>query len=83
MVEQPERLIPDFVAAGADLVTVHVETCPHLFGTLQQIRALGAKPSVTLNPGTPLSSLEEVLHLVDLVLVMTVNPRLWRSKADP
>jgi ribulose-phosphate 3-epimerase len=74
MVERPEQLIPDFVRAGADLVTVHVETCPHLHRTLQQIRELGALASVTLNPATPLSTLEEVLAEVALILVMTVNP---------
>lgn len=74
MIEQPERYIGDFVKAGADLVTVHVETCPHLHRTLQQIRELGAQVGVTLNPATPLVTLEEVLANVDLVLVMTVNP---------
>src|SRR5436190_4420531 len=74
MIEEPERYIGDFVEAGADLVTVHVETCPHLHRTLQQIRELGAQVGVTLNPATPLVTLEEVLGDVDLVLVMTVNP---------
>ncbi len=74
MIEEPERYIPDFVKYGADLVTVHVETCPHLHRTLQQIRELGAKVGVTLNPGTPLVMLEEVVDQVDLVLVMTVSP---------
>ena len=74
MIEEPERYLGDFVEAGADLVTVHVETCPHLHRTLQQIRELGAQVGVTLNPATPLVTLEEVLGDVDLVLVMTVNP---------
>ena len=74
MIEQPERYLADFVRAGADLVTVHVETCPHLHRTLQQIRELGAEVGVTLNPATPLATLEEILGDVDLVLVMTVNP---------
>jgi ribulose-phosphate 3-epimerase len=74
MIEQPENLIPEFAAAGADLVTVHVETCPHLNRTIQQIRDLGLKAGVTLNPSTPLISLEEVLGEVDLILVMSVNP---------
>ena len=74
MVETPERLIPAFVQAGADIVTVHVETCPHLHRTLQQIRELGARPGVTLNPATPLVSLEEILADVDQVLIMSVNP---------
>lgn len=74
MIEEPESLIPEFSAAGADLITVHVETCPHLNRTIQQIKALGVKAGVTLNPSTPLGSLEEVLGEVDLVLVMSVNP---------
>jgi ribulose-phosphate 3-epimerase len=74
MIEEPERYISDFVKAGADLVTVHVETCPHIHRTLQQIRELGAKVGVALNPATPLVTLEEILDQVDLVLVMTVNP---------
>lgn len=74
MVEEPERLIPDFAKAGADLITVHVETCPHLSRTLQQIKSFGIKAGVTLNPSTPLVTLEEVLSEVDLVLIMSVNP---------
>jgi ribulose-phosphate 3-epimerase len=74
MIEQPERYIADFVQAGANLVTVHVETCPHLHRTLQQIHELGAQAGVALNPATPLVMLEEILGDIDLVLVMTVNP---------
>jgi len=74
MIEKPERLIPAFVRAGADILTVHVETCPHLHRTVQQIKELGAKAGVTLNPATPLTALEEILPYVDLVLVMSVNP---------
>ena len=74
MIEQPERLIPEFAAAGADYLTVHVETCPHLHRTVQMIRELGVKPGVTLNPATPLLSLEEILGDVDQVLIMSVNP---------
>ena len=74
MIEHPESLIPEFAAAGADLLTVHVETCPHLNRTIQQIKGLGLKAGVTLNPSTPLVSLEEVLGEVDLILVMSVNP---------
>ena len=74
MIEEPERYIPDFVKAGADLVTVHVETCPHLHSTMEQIRQLGAMPGVSLNPATPLGALDEVLDLADLILVMTVDP---------
>ncbi|MDI6694050.1 MAG: ribulose-phosphate 3-epimerase [Anaerolineales bacterium] len=74
MIEKPERLIPDFARAGADSITVHVETCPHLNRTVQQIKALGVQAGVTLNPATPLVTLEEILDEVDLVLIMSVNP---------
>ncbi len=74
MIEQPERYLEAFAKAGASHLTVHVETCPHIYRTLQQIKALGCVAGVTLNPGTPVSALEAVLHLADLVLVMSVNP---------
>jgi ribulose-phosphate 3-epimerase len=74
MIEQPENLIPEFAQAGADLIIVHVETSPHLNRTIQQIKALGLKAGVTLNPATPLVTLEEVLEELDQVLVMSVNP---------
>jgi ribulose-phosphate 3-epimerase len=74
MIEDPDHLIPDFARAGADCITVHVETCPHLHRTLQVIKELGVRAGVTLNPGTPLASLEEILPEVDLVLIMSVNP---------
>ena len=74
MVEQPERLLADFARAGADHLTVHVETCPHLHRTLQEIKSLGCKAGVVLTPATPTVMLEPVLGMVDLVLVMSVNP---------
>ena len=74
MIERPERHIPAFAQAGASILTVHVETCPHLHHTIQQIRELGVQAGVTLNPTTPLGSLEEILPQVDLVLIMSVNP---------
>jgi ribulose-phosphate 3-epimerase len=74
MIENPELYLADFAKAGADIITVHVETCPHLHRTIQQIRELGVKPGVTLNPATPLSTLDEILPEVDLVLIMSVNP---------
>jgi ribulose-phosphate 3-epimerase len=74
MIEKPENLLEAFAKAGASRLTVHVETCPHLHRTLQQIKALGLKAGVTLNPATPAMMIEPVLHMVDLVLVMTVNP---------
>lgn len=80
MIESPERYIPDFVKAGADIVTVHVETCPHLHRTLQSIKELGVRAGVTLNPSTHLDAIDEVLPLVDLVLVMSVNPGFGGQK---
>jgi ribulose-phosphate 3-epimerase len=74
MIKSPERCLADFCAAGANGLTVHVETCPHLHRTIQQIKDLGCWAGVTLNPSTPVSCLEEILPYVDLVLVMTVNP---------
>ena len=74
MIVEPERYIPEVVAAGSDMVTVHAEACPHLARTLAQIRELGARAGVALNPSTPPSALEYVLDDLDLVLVMSVNP---------
>jgi ribulose-phosphate 3-epimerase len=74
MIEQPDRYLADFAKAGADVLTVHVETCPHLHRTIQQIRELGCQAGVTLNPATSLSTLEEILPDVDLALIMSVNP---------
>lgn len=74
MIDNPDLMIPLFAKAGAGILTVHVETCPHLHRTVQHIHELGVKAGVTLNPATSLSSLEEILPYVDQVLVMTVNP---------
>ena len=74
MIKNPERLIPAFADAGADILIVHVETCDHLHRTVQQIKELGVEAGVTLNPATPLNTLEEILPYVHQVLVMTVNP---------
>jgi ribulose-phosphate 3-epimerase len=74
MITDPDTFAEEFVDAGADRLTVHIETCDHIHRTVQYIRELGAKPGVTLNPATPLSTLEEILAYVDLVLVMSVNP---------
>jgi ribulose-phosphate 3-epimerase len=74
MIERPERLIPEFARAGAGFITVHVETCPHLHRTIGQIKELGVRAGVTLNPATPLVTLEEILPEVDQVLVMSVSP---------
>jgi ribulose-phosphate 3-epimerase len=74
MIEHPERYISEFVRAGADIVTVHVEASPHLQNTIGLIKELGAKAGVSLNPPTPLSAVDEFIHHVDLVLIMSVNP---------
>lgn len=74
MVERPESMVEAFAAAGADHLTVHVEAVPHLDRLLRQIRGMGLKAGVALNPSTPLDWLEYVLELVDQVVVMTVNP---------
>ena len=74
MIEDPDRYIPAFADAGADLISVHVEVLPHLHRTLEFIKSLGAKAGVVLNPSTPVGCLEEVAADVDFVLLMTVNP---------
>jgi ribulose-phosphate 3-epimerase len=74
MIEEPEKYLEVFVNAGADALSVHVETCPHLYHTLTTIKALGAGAGVALNPGTPVSAVEGVLDMADYFLVMTVNP---------
>ena len=74
MITAPERYLPPFAEAGADIITVHYEACTHLHRTVQQIAELGVRAGVSLNPATPLISLEEILDHVDLVLLMTVNP---------
>jgi ribulose-phosphate 3-epimerase len=74
MVNVPESFFADYKRAGMSRLIVHVETCPHLFRSLQEIRALGMQNGVTLNPLTPISAIEEALPLVDLVLVMSVEP---------
>jgi len=74
MIVEPERYVEEFAAAGADVITVHVEACPHLHRVLQQIRALGKRAGVSLNPHTDESCLNYVMDQVDLILVMSVNP---------
>lgn len=74
MVSNPEQHIEEFARAGADIISIHVEATPHIHGALQKIRAAGVKPSVVINPGTPVEAIKNVLNLVDQVLVMTVNP---------
>ncbi len=74
MIERPERYVEAFARAGAGIITVHVEATEHLPRTIPQIRSMGVKAGVTLNPATPISTLEEILPHVDMVLVMSVNP---------
>lgn len=74
MIENADRYVEEFASAGADIITVHVEACPHLHRVLQQIRGAGASPSVVLNPHTPIAAIEHVLEDVDMVLLMSVNP---------
>ncbi|HDD60198.1 MAG: ribulose-phosphate 3-epimerase [Thermoplasmata archaeon] len=74
MIVEPERYLEDFANAGADLLTVHQEVSPHLDRTLHAIEELGIKPGVALNPHTPVQTIKHVLHLVEIVLIMTVNP---------
>jgi ribulose-phosphate 3-epimerase len=83
MIEKPENLIEAFIAAGADYVTVHVEATRHLHRTVERIRELGAKPGVSLNPATPLCTIEEILPYVDLVLIMSVNPGFGGQRYIP
>ncbi len=83
MIVEPERYVGDFVRAGCDMVTVHAEACPHLQRVLAQIRELGAKAGVALNPSTPPEVLSCVLDDLDLVLVMSVNPGFGGQKFLP
>ena len=83
MIVEPEKYIPDFVQAGADMIQVHQETCPHLHRTIQQIKALGARAGVVINPATPVVLLEDILDDVDSVLVMTVDPGFGGQKLSP
>ena len=74
MIESPEKFVAEFASAGADIITVHQESCVHLHRVVQQIKELGKRAGVSINPATPVGTLEEILPFVDLVLVMTVNP---------
>ncbi len=74
MIIKPERHLKAFADAGADHITVHYETCPHIHRTLQTLRELGVSPGIVLNPGTPITTLRELTHDFDMVLLMTVNP---------
>ncbi len=83
MIEEPEKYVQAFKDAGADVLTVHVEACRHLHRNIQQIKSLGMKAGVALNPHTPVSSIEEIIADVDLVCVMSVNPGFGGQKFIP
>ena len=83
MIVEPEKHLKSFIDAGADIVTVHFETCPHIHRTLQTIREMGAKAGLTFNPGTPMDSLNYLGDLVDQVLIMSVNPGFGGQKFIP
>lgn len=83
MIVEPEKHIAEFVAKGADIVTVHYETCPHIHRTLQQIKQSGAKAGLSLNPGTPVEPLALLAQDLDLVLIMSVNPGFGGQKFIP
>ena len=83
MIEKPQQYLGAFVDAGADRITVHLETCPHLHRTLQEIRKLGALPAVALNPSTPVESIRDVVSELEMVVVMTVNPGFGGQKYIP
>ena len=83
MIEEPIRYIEDFVKAGADIITVHVEACKDVVATLEKIKECGVKAAITLNPPTPVSAIEPYLDKVDMVLVMSVNPGFGGQKFIP
>jgi ribulose-phosphate 3-epimerase len=80
IIEGPERYLSEFKNAGADLITVHYEACDHLHRVLQQIRELGCKTGVALNPHTPVELLKDIVQDIDLVLIMSVNPGFGGQK---
>jgi ribulose-phosphate 3-epimerase len=80
MIEEPEKFAEQFKNAGADILTVHIEACPHLHRNIQQIKSLGMKAGVAINPHTPVSELSDVLTEIDLVCMMSVNPGFGGQK---
>lgn len=83
MIDEPVRYIDEFVEAGADIITVHQESCTHLDRTIEAIKAKGCKAGVALNPATPVSTLQYVYDIVDMVLIMSVNPGFGGQKYIP
>jgi len=80
MIDRPERYVKDFVNAGSDYLTIHAEATPHVHGTIQEIKKLGAKAGLSLNPATPITEIMHVLDDIDLLLIMTVNPGFGGQK---
>ena len=83
MIEEPDRYVPEFIEAGAGMVSVHQEACPHLDRSLRLIREHGAMAGVVINPATPVHTLDDVLERVDFILVMSVNPGFGGQKFLP
>ena len=83
MINNPENLIDDFIAAGADIITIHIEAANHLHRLVQKVKSSGVKVAVSLNPATPLNTLEEILPELDMVLLMSVNPGFGGQKYIP
>lgn len=80
MIEEPEKYVSDFAKAGADFITIHQEAVTHLHRIVEQIKSLGVKAGVSINPGTPISVLEEIIPFVDMILIMSVNPGFGGQK---
>jgi len=80
MIEQPDRYVEAFAKTGAEIISVHVEACPHLHRNIQQIRSLGCKPGVAINPHTPITVLENIINDIEVVCVMSVNPGFGAQK---
>jgi ribulose-phosphate 3-epimerase len=83
MIENPDQYIPEFAKAGANILSVHQETCPHLNRTINLIKEYGLIPAVVLNPSTPISTLDDILEEVDMVMIMSVNPGFGGQKFIP
>ena len=80
MIVQPEKYLEQFAQAGAHMITVHLEACPHIHRTIQQIKSLGCQAGVAINPGTPVHALQDIMADIDLVLIMSVNPGFGGQK---
>src|SRR5690606_30264013 len=80
MIDEPEKYVPEFARSGAEIITVHYEACPHLHRNIQQIRDLGVRAGVAINPHIPVSLLEPIIEDLDLVLIMSVNPGFGGQK---